>query len=327
MTRPPLVTVVTPFYNTAAYLRECIDSVLAQTYEHWEYVLVNNQSTDGSLAIAEEYARRDPRIRLSTTDTFLDQDLNYSEALRLLSDESQYVKIVQADDWIFPRCLEEMVAVAEKHPTVGLVGSYYLKGTTLMAQGLPYPSPMVSGRELCRLQLLKGMFFFGSPTVLLFRSVIIRRQYPFYDSKSLHADTEACYRVMREWDFGFAHQVLSYLRTDNAGRMGAVLDFAPHELDKFIVVTKYGHNYLDSDEFEAVHRRVRDRYYDVLGSALLTGQPKAFWDYHRAGLATIEHRLERYRLFRRVLLQLANLVLNPKMTAGRVWRSVRARAR
>ena len=47
-THQPLVSVITPFYNTGQYIGECIESVLAQTYSHWEYILVNNQSTDSS---------------------------------------------------------------------------------------------------------------------------------------------------------------------------------------------------------------------------------------------------------------------------------------
>ena len=65
MTDPdvPLVSVLTPVYNCEKYLRTCIESVLAQTYTNWEYVIVNNCSTDGTLAIAQEYAAADSRIR------------------------------------------------------------------------------------------------------------------------------------------------------------------------------------------------------------------------------------------------------------------------
>jgi len=49
----PLVSVVTPFYNTQAFLPECIESVLRQSYENWEYLLVDNCSTDGSGEIAQ----------------------------------------------------------------------------------------------------------------------------------------------------------------------------------------------------------------------------------------------------------------------------------
>ncbi|NIV53907.1 MAG: glycosyltransferase, partial [Gammaproteobacteria bacterium] len=62
--REPFVSVVTPVYNGAKFLPECIESVLAQSYTNWEYIVVNNKSTDDTLAIAEDYARRDPRVRV-----------------------------------------------------------------------------------------------------------------------------------------------------------------------------------------------------------------------------------------------------------------------
>ena len=55
----PLVSVVTPFYNTAPYLAQCIESVLTQTYPHFEYILMDNCGTDGSGEIAESYPRRE----------------------------------------------------------------------------------------------------------------------------------------------------------------------------------------------------------------------------------------------------------------------------
>ena len=61
----PLISVVTPVYNTEKYLAECIASVLGQTYQNWEYVIVNNCSTDKSLEIAQRYVQEIPRIRVS----------------------------------------------------------------------------------------------------------------------------------------------------------------------------------------------------------------------------------------------------------------------
>ena len=80
-TSMPLVSVVTPFYNTVDYLAACIRSVLGQTYPNFEYLLVNNCSTDGSLEVAERFAAVDKRIRLITNSHHLPQLPNYNAAL------------------------------------------------------------------------------------------------------------------------------------------------------------------------------------------------------------------------------------------------------
>ena len=318
------VSVVTPFYNTERYLAQAIESVLAQTFSDFEYLLVNNRSTDGSLAIAEEYARKDPRIRVLTNREFLDQDMNFSEALRQVAPQSRFIKMVLADDWIFSQCLEEMLAVAEANPRVGMVSSYYLKGARLMAEGLPYPSTFVPGRTVARLQLQEGYFFFGTPSTVLFRAEVVRETFPFYDPAVPHADTEACYRTLKEWDFGFVHQVLSFLRTENESRMRAVRDYFPESLDKFIVVTKFGRDFLDPEEFARVYQHARKSYFRELGAATLTQRDPAFWEYHRTGLATIGYDLRRSRLWPYTLRALAEVVLNPFDLAARLtsrWRN------
>ncbi|MGH7324665.1 MAG: glycosyltransferase family 2 protein, partial [Candidatus Rokuibacteriota bacterium] len=65
-TTRPLVTVLTPVYNGEAYLAQCIESVRAQTYDHWEYVIVNNASRDRTGEIVGRYAALDRRIRVFT---------------------------------------------------------------------------------------------------------------------------------------------------------------------------------------------------------------------------------------------------------------------
>ena len=85
LNRQPLVSVVTPFYNEEKYLAECIKSVLAQTYATWEYIIVNNCSTDKSLEIAKVYQERDPRIRIYNNEMFLNQIENFNYILRQIS--------------------------------------------------------------------------------------------------------------------------------------------------------------------------------------------------------------------------------------------------
>ena len=310
----PVVSVVTPFYNTERYLAQAIESVLAQTYPHFEYLLVDNRSTDGSLAIAQQYAARDPRIRVSVNRDFLDQDGNFSNALTQIAPDARYCKMVLADDWILPRCLEEMVAVADAHPNVGLVSSYYLKGSRLMANGVPYPSPQMSGREACRLQLLDYKFFFGSPTTVLYRADVVRAVTPFFDSSVPHADTEACYRTLQSCDFGFVHQVLSHLRVEETSRMGALERYFTGYLDRLIIIEKYGRAFLDADEWAALRQRQRRDYFLRLAALQWSGGDREVWRYHREGLATIGYDLRWYKLLPAMLVLMAESALNPLAT-------------
>src|SRR5581483_8637146 len=154
----PLVSVVTPVYNGEAYLSECIESVLAQTYQNWDHTIVNNCSTDRSLEIALSYKEKDPRIHIYNNSEFVGMLKNHNIAIRQISPESKYCKVVFADDFLFPECLTEMVKIAEEHPSVNIVGAYGLMGTRVVWDGLPYPSTVVPGREICRDTLLGGPY-------------------------------------------------------------------------------------------------------------------------------------------------------------------------
>ena len=324
MTRP-LVSVVTPCYNTEAYLAECIESVLRQSHDNFEYIIVDNACTDRSGEIAREYAACDSRIRVVRNEQLLPQVENVNRGLSLVSTESSYVKVVLADDWLYPDCLKLMVELAERHPRVGLVSSYYVEGRNIKGAGLPPDRPVVSGREASRLQLIDSRFMFGSPSTVLFRAEIIRARQPFYETGRLHEDTEACFEVLRDWDFGFVHQVLSFLRVDPQSLSGTVRDFNPHLLDKLIVLHRFGRTFLTEDEYESGMRQVLRLYHGYLGQSLLARRPPAFWDYHRRGLATIGLQLDRARLTRAAATAALRLVLNPFDTAAQLISRLRHR--
>ena len=80
-------------YNAEQYLEECILSVLRQTYEDWEYIIVNNCSTDKSLIIANKYAAKEKRIRIIDNIEFLTAIQNQNYALKQISRKSKYCKI------------------------------------------------------------------------------------------------------------------------------------------------------------------------------------------------------------------------------------------
>ena len=127
----PFVSVVTPVYNGEAFLVECIESVLKQTYQNFEYIIVNNCSKDRTLEIAKAYAQKDRRIRVHDNTEFVAVIANHNLAFRQISPQAKYCKIVSADDWLFPDCIKQLVAVAEANPSVGIAGCYQLSGDCL----------------------------------------------------------------------------------------------------------------------------------------------------------------------------------------------------
>jgi glycosyltransferase involved in cell wall biosynthesis len=215
MTGQPLVSVVTPVYNGEAFIRECIESVLRQTWTHYEYLIVDNQSSDETVAIAREYAERDLRIRVLTPDGFVIADENANRALQAISPEAAYVKVVHADDWLYRGCLERMVALAQAHPNIGIVSAYRRLGDEIDLVGLPPDVDVVPGAEVGRSALLGGPlpYLFGSPTSLLLRADLVRARPEFYRLDNPHqSDQEACLDLLGESDLGFVHEVLTFTR-------------------------------------------------------------------------------------------------------------------
>ena len=298
----PLVSILTPFYNTDAYLEECITSVLRQSYTNWKYVLVNNCSTDKSVEIADRYARQYPgRIRLQHNTEFLSQVQNYNAALRTISRESKYCKVVQADDWLFPDCLQMMVDVAEAHPRVGIVAAYELEGDEVRLDGLPYPSPEVSGREASRLYFLQNKYLFGTPTSLLLRSDLLRSRDPFYDERYWpFEDGHACFDLLKTWNFGFVHQVLTYSRRDNESIISKVRSFGLELFLHFSMLVTHGRDYLSEEEYRRCLIQAERDYLLFLSkkACALHREGDAFWEFHRKGLASVSYSLD-WRLLAR----------------------------
>lgn len=287
----PFVSVVTPFYNTALYLRECIESVLAQTHTNFEYLLVDNQSTDGSAEIAAEYAKRDSRIRLFRNPEFVGQVRNYNGALRHVSREAEYVKMVLADDYIFPECLSRMVSVGEAYPSTAIVSSYYLEGRYVCGSGVEWPTECIPGRVACRMHLADNLYLFGTPTNILYRADLVMRRRPFFSESSMHEDTELCHEELAHADLGFVHQVLSFSRRGNEGVLTAIESFHWRRSFMYTLLRKYGSQVLSGDELAKRLEPARADYLRTLGEGVLLSREPEFWNYHQRALATLGESL------------------------------------
>ena len=111
----PLISVVTPVYNAARYLREAVDSVLAQTYAHFEMLLVDDGSTDASGEICDAYARADARIRVFHTPN---GGLSHARNIGFDAARGEWIFFIDSDDAIAPQALETLLRGAAGCDTV-----------------------------------------------------------------------------------------------------------------------------------------------------------------------------------------------------------------
>ena len=308
--RQPLVSVVTPVYNGAEYLVECVESVLNQTYENWEYVIVDNCSTDDTPELAHGYEANDQRVRVVVADVFVGPIENQNRTVREISPASKYTKVLHADDWLFPECLERMVDLAESNPTVGVVSAYRLEETRVTLDGLPHSITVLPGREAARSTLLANPypFLFGSPSSVLIRSDLIRGRNPFYNEDNpWNEDTEACLENLKVSDFGFVHQVLTFSRRPEGSpfsqhtRVGAYL---PGEIR---LLEKFGRTFLTEAEYER-RLAVLLTWYGIF---FLTNVRKLtdpeFRSYHRTALREVAPAINLRDVLAGVRLQLLRM--------------------
>lgn len=318
----PLVSIVTPVYNGAEHLAECIESILRQTYTNWDYTIVNNYSTDESLAIAQKYAAKNSRIRVINNERFRRIIENLNHTVRQISPESKYCKFVFADDWLYPNCVEEMVHLAKENPTVGLVGAFTMDGQSVLnrppaARGAvwqpsPHPGYVVPGAEVCRSMLLgHGVYVFATMTSLLLRSDLVRKRSVFFNEPHLHADNEACFDLLGESDFGFCQQVLSCTRPRQRSTSSFANEFDVFILGKLAMVLKYGQKYLDEAERHRLREELLREYYRVLAHSALRLRSRWYWTYHRDTLAAFGYRLDRLRFTMAMVSEMTTHLLHP----------------
>lgn len=109
--KSPKFSIIIPVYNVAPYLRECLDSVLVQTYTSWEAICVDDGSTDGSGAILDEYAAKDPRFRVIHQ---VNAGVSEARNVALDSVHGEWILFVDADDWLEASALERFEALSDK---------------------------------------------------------------------------------------------------------------------------------------------------------------------------------------------------------------------
>ena len=127
--KKPKVSIVVPIYNVEKYLQECVDSILNQTLQDIEIILVDDGSPDNCGAIIDKYAKKDSRIV-----AVHQKNSGYSKAVNhgIKLAKGEYIGIIESDDWIEPDMYQELYKSAKKYNTDLTKGGFYLYNSTLV---------------------------------------------------------------------------------------------------------------------------------------------------------------------------------------------------
>lgn len=151
----PAITVLMPCYNAQRWLREAIESVLSQTYENFEYILVDDGSTDETLEVINEYASKDRRLNvIAKRNTGLVDSLNVG----IKQAKGEWIARLDADDISMPDRLAKQFDFTNRNPQVVLVGGGCIEideGGNFLKQ---HSYPVKHERLLNRLERLKAFF-------------------------------------------------------------------------------------------------------------------------------------------------------------------------
>ena len=178
------MSIIIPVYNAEKFLRNCIKSVVSQSFKDWEAILVNDGSKDGSRAICEEYVEKDKRIKVINKPN---GGPSSARNIGIHEAQGEYVFFLDADDTITPDCIESLYGLAKQHDADYVQGKYQSSclhegwkvqkvqevQDASLVQKRELPSALSDRREIKRLLLNHNKIQFTPHNRLVRRQMII----------------------------------------------------------------------------------------------------------------------------------------------------------
>ncbi len=169
MKKCPLVSVIMPVHNGELYLEEAIQSILDQSYTNFEFIIIDDASTDRSLEIIKSYS--DPRIQILINRNNLGHHKSRNNGLHVA--KGKYIAVMDADDIAYPNRLERQVLYMEQNINVGIAGS------CARFVGSPTNEFYETNSEILKVSLLLNCFM-CHPSIMM-RSEMLKMYNLFYD--------------------------------------------------------------------------------------------------------------------------------------------------
>ena len=191
MSNSSLISILLPIYNTSAYLHQCLDSVLAQTYTKLQVVLVDDGSKDNSLEICMQYADKDTRIEVYHQEN---QGVSATRNHLLEKVKGDYVLFVDSDDWIEPNMVEFLLEKALTNNAEMVVCGNVINDT---APASEYTEELWS-QDKAVMEFLRHVRFNGSLCNKLIKVSLLHNEPRFHLGISYGEDALFCWELLKE---------------------------------------------------------------------------------------------------------------------------------
>lgn len=285
-------------------LEACVESVLAQTWSHWVWIIADNASRDETPRIAAKAASRDPRIRVERHESHLGMLAHWNRALSQVPDEAVYVKQLNVDDRMRPACLERLVETAEAHPEAAVVSSSFQYGSQRYPRFEHDRVQVFSGREVVGQALFGIVGYLAHPSVMLLRRRAASRWPAFFDATGFPpghplepplgaADKEAYFDLLERSSLAFVPEVLTDIQKHEGSATAFSARVCAWHPGRVEAILRHGHRFLEpADRRRALRRAVR-RYVQSLAWRLGRGaaRDRDFRQYQQLALAHLLPRL------------------------------------
>lgn len=246
-----LVSVCVPTFNGAEYLQEALDSISYQTYRNLEVIISDDESTDGTFDIIENYKRSSPFPVKVLNHNPSGIGSNWNNCLK--NAKGDFIKFLFQDDLLYPGCIEEMIQIISKEEDIGLIASkrnFLIEGTIEpslkewietykdLQKTMNLPSREVNFLDK---NLLKDKRFLqiphnkiGEPSAVLFRTSILNRTGYFREDLQQILDAEFYYRILKTYRIGIINKDLVAFRlhplqTTNINRQKYISDYRDYD--------------------------------------------------------------------------------------------------
>ena len=300
----PKFSIIIPVYNVEPYLRECLDSVLAQTCAEWEAMCINDGSTDGSLDILQEYAANDARFRIINQPN---KGLSAARNAGIRAAKGEYLFFLDSDDWIVPDALERLNKHIAGQDMICFAGQKYNeKDKTYLPSDVLIPAIYSNGMAYYSDNALKSYAFpFVCAVLRLYKRIFLQEHNLVFEERIYHEDNLftpiACYysgKVQVVHDVLYVYRVReNSIMTTNQPKRIADMVYVANSLAAFFVSKKIKDTVI-------IYRAITHHYqvalsapYGIVRKYVL---PNLDWQlYYQVSRTKIRHRFNylKYRLF------------------------------